>query len=280
MSSIVVAVDFSNTSIHAIEYAIPLANKLKTDIILAWVDKIAPTESIYPDTSTESRNEAKKRFEELIRSYSKRMGKDLKIEYKLKKGKVYYEIDNLARNTDASFIIAGTHGISGFEEYWIGSNAFKIVTYASRPVITVRHDFPVKKSIDKILVPIDSSVETLHKLSQVVRLAKLFKSEVYLIATHSSHLKSIQRITEKYMQQASSYLFANEVKYFEDSLVSNDGTKSVLSYAVDIQADLIAIMTEAETPANVLVGPHAQQLINQSAVPVLSIHPAENFYLK
>ena len=65
MSSIVVAVDFSNTSIHAIEYAIPLSNKLKTDIILAWVDKIAPTESIYPDTSTESRNEAKKRFEEL-----------------------------------------------------------------------------------------------------------------------------------------------------------------------------------------------------------------------
>ena len=208
------------------------------------------------------------------------MGKDLKIEYKLKKGKVYYEIDNLARNTDASFIIAGTHGISGFEEYWIGSNAFKIVTYASRPVITVRHDFPVKKSIDKILVPIDSSVETLHKLPEVVRLARLFKSEVYLIATHSSHLKSIQRITEKYMQQASSHLFANGVKFFEDSLVSNDGTKSVLSYAVDIQADLIAIMTEAETPANILVGPHAQQLINQSPVPVLSIHPAENFYLK
>jgi nucleotide-binding universal stress UspA family protein len=280
MPSIVVAVDFSNSSIHAIEYAIPLSNKLKADIILAWVDKIAPTESIYPDTSAESRNEAKKRFEELIRSYTKRMGKDLKIEYKLKKGKVYYEIDNLARNADACFIITGTHGISGFEEYWIGSNAFKIVTYASRPVITVRHDFPVRKGIDKILVPIDSSAETLQKLPQVVKLARLFKSEVNLIATHSSHLKSIQRITEKYMQQASSYLFANEVKYFEDSIVSNDGTKSVLTYAEDIGADLIAIMTEQETPANVLIGPQAQQLVSQSPIPVLSLHPAENFNLK
>jgi nucleotide-binding universal stress UspA family protein len=208
------------------------------------------------------------------------MGKDLKIDYKLKKGKVYYEIDNLARNANATLIITGTHGISGFEEYWIGSNAFKIVTYASRPVITVRHDFPIKKCIERILVPIDSSAETLQKLPEVVRLAQLFKSEVFLIATHSSHLKSIQRITEKYMQQASSYLFANEVKYNEDSIVSNDGTKAVLTYAADIDADLIAIMTEQETPANILIGPHAQQLVSQSPFPVLSLHPAENFYLK
>ncbi len=163
MSTIVVAVDFSNSSIHAIEYAIPISNRLKADIILAWVDKIAPTESIYPDSSTESRNEAKKRFEELIKSYHKRMGKDLKIDYKLKKGKVYYEIDNLARNANATLIITGTHGISGFEEYWIGSNAFKIVTYASRPVITVRHDFPIKKCIERILVPIDSSAGDVAK---------------------------------------------------------------------------------------------------------------------
>ena len=280
MQSIVVAVDFSNTSIHAVEYSIPLANKLKSDIILVWVDKISPSESLYPDTSAEHRNEAKKRFDELVANFSRRMGKNLKIEYKLRKGKIYHEVDILAKNAGAGLIITGSHGISGFEEYWIGSNAFKIVTYATCPVITVRHDFPIGKTIRRILVPIDSSHETIQKLPVVAELARLFKSEVHVVGTHSSHLSSIQRLAEKYVQQATSYLFAHEIKCVEDNIVAADITKSVLQYATDVKADLITIMTEQETPANILLGPHAQQLINQSMVPVLSIHPQEHFNLK
>ncbi len=280
MSAIVVAVDFSNTSIHAIEYSITLANKLKADIILVWVDKISPTESLYPDTSADNRNEAKKRFDEIVSTYSRRMGKNLKMEFKLRKGKIYHEVDILAKNSGAGFIITGSHGISGFEEYWIGSNAFKIVTYATCPVITVRHDFPVGNPIRRILVPIDSSPETIQKLPVVVRLAKLFKSEVHVVGTHSSHLSSIRRLAEKYVQQATSYFYSNEIRCVEDHIISTDATKAVLKYAEDVGVDLTAIMTEQETPANILLGPRAQQLINQSLAPVLSIHPQENFCLK
>ena len=148
MQPIVVAVDFSNTSLHCIEYAIPLANKMKTDIILVWVDKITPQESVYPDTSAQNRNEAKKRFEELMVMFGKKMGKGLKIDYKLRKGKVHHEVDTLAKNLQAQLIITGAHGISGYEEYWIGSNAFKMVSYATLPVITVRHDFSITKGIN------------------------------------------------------------------------------------------------------------------------------------
>jgi nucleotide-binding universal stress UspA family protein len=280
MQAVVVAVDFSNTSIHAIEYSIPLANKLKSDIILVWVDKISPSESLYPDTSSENRSEAKKRFEEIIANYSRRMGKNLKMDYKLRKGKIYHEVDILAKNEGAGLIITGSHGISGYEEYWIGSNAFKIVTYATCPVITVRHDFPLRKSIQRILVPIDSSPETIQKLPYVVRLARLFRSEVHVVGTHLSHLNSIQRLAEKYVQQATSFLFSHDIKCIEDNIVATDITKATLQYARDVKADLIAIMTEQETPANILLGPHAQQLINQSSVPVLSTHPQENFCLK
>ena len=279
MQSIVVAVDFSNTSIHAIEYSIPLSNKLKSDIILVWVDKISPTESLYPDTSSENRNEAKKRFDEILVNFSRRMGKGLKMEYKLRKGKIYHEVDMVAKNTGAGLIITGSHGISGFEEYWIGSNAFKIVTYANCPVITVRPDFNIRKSIQRILVPIDNSPETIQKLPHVARLAKLFKSEVHVVGTHSSHLSSIQHLAEKYVQQATSYLFSHGLHCIEDNIVSTDITKAVLHYAEDVKADLISIMTEQETPANILLGPHAQQLINQSMIPVLSIHQQEHFSL-
>jgi nucleotide-binding universal stress UspA family protein len=279
MQPIIVAVDFSNTSIHALEYAISLANKMKSDIHLIWVDKLNPQESVYPDTSNENRNEAKKRFEELIASYSSLLVKGITMEYKLKKGRIYREVDNLARSTEAELIVTGAHGISGYEEYWIGSNAYKIVTYASIPVLTVRHDFPIRKKIERILVPMDSSPETLQKIPFVVKLATLFKSEVHLVTTHNSHLKSIQRISEKITQTAMEYLQEKQVRVIKDSIVANDLTKAVLSYAENVNADLIAIMKEMETPVTIMLGAQAQQLINQSPVPVLSIHPQEKFSL-
>jgi len=273
MHPIVVAVDFSNTSIHCIEYAIAVANKVKSNIILVWVDKITAQESLYPDTSNQNRNEAKKRFEELIRQYGKKMSKGLKIDYKLRRGKIHNEVDSVASQTGALLIIAGTHGISGFEELWIGSNAFKIVTHSSVPVITVRHDFKVTKTIGSILVPIDSSQDTMLKLPFVAELAQYFKSEVHIVATHSSHLKSIQRLSEKNSREASMFFERHNIQYNQDSIVSNDITKAVIAYAEKIKVDLIAIMTERETPMNILMGPQAQQLINQSPIPLLCIHP-------
>jgi len=279
MQPIVVAVDFSNTSINALEYSIPLANRLKSDIVMVWVDKIASTEGIYSDASNENRKEAKKRFEELIRQYHKEVSKEIKLEYKLRKGKIYHELDGLARAIAAMMIVTGAHGISGFEEYWIGSNAFKIVTYATCPVITVRHDFPQGNNIDRILVPVDSSSETLQKFPFIANLAEMFSSEVHIVATHYSQLKSIQRIAENYADQAARYLEKRNLKLVRDKIISNDITKMTIDYALNMDADLISIMTEQETPANVLLGPHAQQMVNQSPVPILSIHPMEHFCL-
>jgi nucleotide-binding universal stress UspA family protein len=279
MQPIIVAIDFSNTSIHALEYAISMANKMKSDIHLVWVDKVYPQESVYPDTSNDSRNEAKKRLEELIAHYSPTLVRGISLDYKMKRGRIYREVDNMARLVEAELIVTGAHGISGYEEFWIGSNAYRIVTSAINPVITVRHDFPIRKRIARILVPMDGSMETLQKIPFVVKLALLFKSEVHLVTTHNTHLKSIQRITEKISQKAIAHLQKHQITLIEDSIVANDLTKAVLNYAEKVDADLIAIMTEQEAPANILLVAQAQQLINQSPIPVLSIHPQENFSL-
>jgi len=279
MQPIVIAIDFSNTSIHAVEYAIPLANKLKSDIILIWVDKLVPSEGLYTDLTNESRIEAKKRFDDLTERYGKHLEKGLKLEYKLRKGKIHNEVDNLARNVGAALVISGAHGSSGFEEFWIGSNAFKIVTYATCPVITVRQDFPVKKELERILVPIDSSAETLQKLPFISKLAALFNAEVHMVVTHYSHLKSIQKVAENYATQAETYLRKHKITTIRENIVSSNITKAVIELAVNKKVDLISIMTEQETPANILLGPHAQQLVNQSPIPIISIHPVEQFCL-
>ena len=141
------------------------------------------------------------------------------------------------------------------------------------------HDFPIRKKIERIVVPMDGSAETLNKIPFVVKLATLFKPEVHLVTTHNSHLKSIQRLTEKVVQSAKRHFQTHELNLVEDTIVANDLTKALLNYSISVDADLISIMTEQETPVNIMLGAQAQQLINQSPIPVLSVHPLENFEL-
>ena len=75
------------------------------------------------------------------------------------------------------------------------------------------------------------------------------------------------------------YFGRHDIKYIQDEIVSNDITKALIAYARDVEADLISIMTEQETPVNMLLGPYAHQIIHQSSIPVLSQHPAEHFML-
>ncbi len=137
MKQIIVAIDFSKCSVHALEYAINIANRIKSNILMVWVDNVRSEESVFQDGQESGRKEIVDNFEELASKYRKDLLEG-EITYKVRKGKVHIEIANQAKYSDAMIVVAGTHGVTGFEEFWIGSNAYRIVTYAPCPVITVR----------------------------------------------------------------------------------------------------------------------------------------------
>jgi len=272
MKKIVVAVDFSSGSIHALEYAISIANMSKSGILMIWVDKTADPESIY-STSVESyRGEVIKRFRELIDEYQPKLTGG-KLDYKLRKGKIFSGIVNTAKSKKADLIISGSHGVSGFEEFWIGSNANRVVGHAYCPVITVRNGFEIKDTLKKIVVPIDQSKHTLIKIPFTAMLAKLFKAEVHIVVVFSTNLKTMNKRVENYADKARKYFDNENVKYIVEHIHSQNATKSAIDHAKTVDADLISIMTEQdERRDSGLLGPCAQQMVNHSPIPVLSVH--------
>lgn len=274
MKEIIVAIDFSKGSVHALKYAITIANTVEANIQMVWVYKPESVDTVYSKTEDFTKEEVKKRFDEIVKKYSKCLKG--KLEYKIRKGKVYQEIVNQAKYSDAYMIVAGTHGASGFEEFWIGSNAYKIVTSASCPVITVRENFKLKDSFTKIVLPIDSTLESRQKVPFASQLAKSFGAEIHLLAVYSTSIKSIHKLVDSYVKQVEDYLENNKVKFVKHSLEADNVTNTTIEYAKTIDADLIAIMTEQETSAaNIWLGTYAQQMVNHSQFPVLSIHPKE-----
>ncbi len=269
---IIVAIDFSKNSQHALEYAVLIANIVHADIILVWVDKPESDESIYTNEVTEVRQEAKKRMEEWIKKYQSKL-KHGKISFKLRKGKVYKEIANMAKYHDAYLVLAGAHGVSGFEAFWIGSNANKIVANCECAVITMRDSFNVKKGIRKVVMPIDNSPSTRQKVPFAMEFSKCFCSEIHVLELQSSGLKTLQAQVKGYTQQVTKYLAENEVKHVVHSVKADNNTTATIEYAKEIGADLIIIMTEQESSGNILLGPYAQQMVNNSPIPVMSVHP-------
>ena len=137
MNKIVVAIDFSECSINAFHHAMSIAEHCDAELILLWVEKTTTEKEKYVDHPKNVTNDVQAAFEDLIAQYQPQ-NPTVKISWKIRKGKIYTEVTDEARIQKAMLIVTGTHGASGFEEFWIGSNANKIVSASTCPVITIR----------------------------------------------------------------------------------------------------------------------------------------------
>lgn len=272
---ILVGIDFSDCSINALEHAITIARKANAGIAMVWINHLDYSKEIFSVEPQSLEKEVISRFEELIKKYQYHLHGE-KIEYFIRKGKVYKEMCKIADEIDAFLIMIGTHGSSGFEEFWIGSNANRMVSGSKKPIITIRAGIDIGTDLKKIVLPLDSTKITRQKLPMTALLAKYFNSEVHIIGMFTTTSDDIRYRVRNYVIQAEDYFKENEIKYTSSFVEASNITEETVKYAQKIGANLISIMTEQETTtANLLLGPYASQMVNHSPIPVLSIHASK-----
>ena len=142
-NKILVPTDFSQSSRHALHYAIGFAKRFNTHLHLLHVTEDLPVLS-YVDYEgfdlsrfTEHlREDAEKEFERLLRE-TPDLG-DLRTTTKIRSGVSYPEIINEASDQECDLIILATHGRSGLSHFLMGNVAEKVVRNAPCPVLTVK----------------------------------------------------------------------------------------------------------------------------------------------
>jgi len=273
MKEIVVAVDFSDCSVNAMEHAVNIADKSELDLTMVWVNNPNITKiKISSDKSDELTKEVSQQFDQLIAQYSKDLKKS-NISYKIREGQIYAEIIKEAKENNATMIIAGTHGTTGYENFFIGSNANKIVANAPCPIITIRADRPISRNLSRIVLPIDSTLETRQKVPFTITLAKLYDAEIYILGLFTSKVQDVQHTVKQYARQVAQYLEDENVKFNAEFIASDNITRNIIEYAGKTDANLISIMARQEkTTSNLWLGSYAQQMVNHSPIPVLTIH--------
>ncbi len=268
MKTIIVPLDLSDESLNGLDLAIMMTKKFKADILMVHViDKGEEKETKLAQT----------KFEEIIRKYSGKGELNLSVKYVIKQGKIFKEIADLSDEFEDSLTVLATHGSSGFEELFIGGNAYKIISHSRNPVITMRRN-KIPDNIDNIVMPLDMTFQTREKVPYTVELASRFGSNIHLLTIRLSNLKSIEKRLHLYADQVSSYLDAHKIPFTVEHLYGKNLTDMTLDYSRSIDADMISIMTEQEKSAsNLLLGNFAHQMINKAYIPVLSF---PNYHLR
>ena len=266
MNNVIVGFDFSSGSAKAVDLAIDIANRWHNDIRLVYVKKSAD------EDETNIREEIERRNAGVAH-----LLKNIKLEYVIRTGKVHKELVAQASEDNASIIIVGTHGMSGFQTNWIGKNTYRTITESEVPVLSVREDFNFNKALENIIVPIDSTAATRQKVPVAGKFAQTFGSTIHILGIYTSDSSEIKRVVNNYVDQIDKYLNKGSIKHTVRTIQAKRAvTEHTLEVAEELDADLICIMTEQEKAlSDWFIGTSAQQMLTLSKRPVLTIRPEQ-----
>lgn len=252
-NKILVAYDGSDSSKSAMQSAYGIAQKFNSEV----------TALVVPETTTDM---------ELCASYLLKFAetKHLKLEIIQRKGRVYDEVIQLEKEHDFSLILIGTHGTSGWKSNWMGSNAYKVISSSNCPVISVQEN-KSSPELNHILLPLVNSITTRQKVSYCLKLANAFGATVHVLGTSKNSSSETQKHVHSYVNQTVNYLNQKGVQCTQEEKYGVNVPETCIAYGEEVNAGLMLIMTETES-SGFFMGSYAQQLVNSSTIPVMSIH--------
>ena len=276
MKRILIPVDFSKDSVNAVKYGINMANKLEADVRLIHVktgDNYAPEFA---------GNEVMLRINDQLEVWMTELMDRVKegyyvkggnIDWKIREGNVVHEISNQAKYDDTSLIVVASHGVSGFQDKFIGSNAYRLVANTPCPVIVVRHGVEYDTDVEKIVVPVDFDKDSVQIIPVVAGLATIYKAKIVLVGLQDSSFKHVLERLETEMELVERYIKEHGDLTVEKKILEGRGlSKKLRNYAKEIDADLMAIrIHHSANPLANMFRPFANDMVNYSEMPVLVV---------
>lgn len=276
INRIAVPTDFSDTANVAIDHAVDIAKRFDAELFLLHVLETGAYQGIFaPSKKTEydELENAQQKLQEEAHLLERKTG--LNVSQEVVSGRIYEEIVNATTERKTDLIVMGTHGVSGWAEFFVGSNAFKVVTQSPCPVLSIQGNAS-KAECENIILPIDGTPETRQKVRFAAAMAKKFGSTIHIASLISDDDSNVRFEFEKKVAQIVEYLDREEISHTETVLSGSNLATMTMNFAESKHGNLIVMMTEQESNlTGFLMGPFAQQVVNHSKIPVLSISPEE-----
>jgi nucleotide-binding universal stress UspA family protein len=299
--NVLVPIDFSATSLEAIEWALPLIKRFGADLHLVHVFELDyPLSSMVAMPLIVPELEVGKRVRRHLKDVATKYSMELRREnIHAVRGRPFEEICRLARELGIDLIVTSTRGNTGLKHLALGSTAERVVRYSPCPVLVVRPVDRKKKaggngkmprpalSFRKILVPIDFSECSIKGLAYAKTLAKQFESRLVLL---NSVALQYYVASDEYMRYDSPLLMQQAEKAaleqmrdlvrktdwdgieVEQSLEIGHAGQQICARAQDHGADVIVTSTHGTIGfKHILLGSTAEYVVRHASCPVLVV---------
>lgn len=274
IKKILVPTDFSKQAESALKVAAQLAKKNNAQIYLLHiielpvhlVDLMASPNPAAPEAIFFMK-ETHKKFEELMASpYLSGIEVFETVSFEdILKG-----VLETCEKNDIDFIIMGSHGSSGFEELFIGSNAEKVVRSAKQPVLVIKDDCDIF-NVNDFVYATNFDDEDKPSIQSAADFAKLINAKLHLlwINTASSFRTSTETKTKMNATLEGLSLDEPALHIYNDINVE----KGILNFSESKKAGLIGISTHGRKGLSHFInGSLSEDVVNHAKRPVLTFN--------
>lgn len=271
MKTILVPTDFSKHAEYALKVAAQVAKRNNGKVILLHMLELQQTGNDAITTAHDIpelmffKNAAVNKLDELVDSpYLEGIEVASIVQFHM----AFNGIIENAEKHNADLIIMGSHGASGFQEMFIGSNAEKVVRNSSIPVLIIKKDEEDFK-VNNLVFASDFSDEIKVPFAKVIEFAKSFDSHIKLVNVTTPNNFTPSRVAEKRMKEfISEFNFSNYSTHIYNDI---NVEKGILHFAKDSNSDVIGMCTHGRKGlAHFFNGSISEDLVNHSKRPVVT----------
>lgn len=261
MKTILVGVDFTKSSENTVNYAIEIAKRSESKILLfhALTAPVIHTTSglIFVDSENLIKAE-EKRMKDLQAQLSKKHPK-VKVDIELTYDSIREKVEKLSKKNKISLAVLGLETKSKISKFIYGTSSVDLTGKIDCPIITVPEKYK-HHDITKILIAID------NKESISSGLSKRIHSTINFIGAKVEfvHIK-----TEDELELGEK----NRHPFPVTNVKSSDFQTGITDYAKKSKADAIMLISHNYSAFhNLFIDSNSKKIILSSNIPVISIH--------
>ena len=270
---ILVPIGFCEQSLNALDQAIEVAKKDKSEIILI---SVVESNSFWQNMFGKHVNEEALKEEvlkKLTTIIKERKSNGVHIEPMVSAGSVYEEIAKVADMIVPEIIIMGTNGQPhNLTKNWLGSNAYRVTKHVKEPVITLKGGQKLS-SIKSMVFPVVIDKKSKEKVGDCLHWARIFGAEVRVVAVAKEksdyakllpHVNQVSEFINKHGIPANKQIIDDE----------NRGVpQAVIDFCANINSDMILITDEEDYGVPTGKMNDVEAVLYHSHVPVMFVTP-------
>ncbi|MCG8383915.1 MAG: universal stress protein [Cytophagales bacterium] len=243
MKKILCPVDFSSTSLNALEFAVAIAKKFHSSITLVNVfterdfNQIVGEEAL-GKTFKELMNMAMARLRNLADSINKdpsSKGID-KCEYSLELGELTDQLEFQVTDHRFDLVVMGTTGISKTNGIFFGSHTEDVIDKIKIPVLCVPGS-AVYQGFNKLVYASDFAEEDKLAIQEVISFATMFDSRVSVLHINQSDTDLQYK---EFVEELSSFIQYEKIGFVNKEFKDSVGM-GINEYMEDENSDLLVV---------------------------------------